>query len=218
MKTNVILAIALTMLWAGAARGQLLVAWDVGSGGLTDNWPATATNTGLVNGAVTLSRGAGTGSIANTYIGASGINQTSLAAAITGNDYLGFSLTAAGSDLRITNFCYRVAQNAANGNVNFALLFDTDTDFSSGAVTAKSWTIPDDNTQRNYTFVLDNPITVSAAATVYVRIYAWGNGTSGSIRSANSTDGADGAGNEIAFYGHVPAGGGTIRATTLAVE
>lgn len=106
-----------------AAFGQL-VAWEItgANAALTNPQPAGSLASHVAGGSLTIGSGV---SASNTtdFFSANGFNTTSLVAAISGGDYLSFTITpAAGYALNISSVSFNSGVSSAVTNFNAALL------------------------------------------------------------------------------------------------
>jgi len=172
------------------AFGQL-VAWEItgANAALTNPQPAGSLAAHVAGGSLTLGSGV---SASNTtdFFSANGFNTTSLAAAISGGDYLSFTITpAAGYALNISSVSFNSGVSSAVTNFNVALLSSA-TDFSSAGVL------------HSYSFATTTPptqsITLSGTAALQnvtgaleFRLYGWRDSAGTSTFRLRTLSGSD---------------------------
>ncbi len=108
---------------AGTLHGQI-VAWDVinQNSSATNPLSASILDGRLTSASLTLGSGVGASAAGSTF-GGSGFDQTSLAAALSGGDYLSFSLTpASGSSFSVSSMSLLFGVSTAVTNFNVALV------------------------------------------------------------------------------------------------
>lgn len=111
-----------------------IVAWNVNgiNSSTTNPFSATTLATGLSSATLTIGSGV-TASSASSTFGGSDFNTTSLASAITGNDYLSFSITpSAGYSFSASSLSLTFGVATAVTNFNVALMSSA-TGFTSGS-------------------------------------------------------------------------------------
>lgn len=112
------------LLVSGTAAFGQLVAWEItgANAAVTNPQPAGSLAAQVAGGSLTLGSGV---SASNTtdFFSANGFNTTSLAAAISGGDYLSFTITpAAGYALNISSVSFNSGVSSAVTNFNASLL------------------------------------------------------------------------------------------------
>lgn len=106
-----------------AAQGQIAV-WEIAGANatVTNPQPATSVATFIASSSLALGSGTTAASAADTF-GGSGFNTTSLAAAISGADYISFTLTpTAGYSLSISSISLTTGVSSAVANFHGELL------------------------------------------------------------------------------------------------
>lgn len=172
------------------ALGQLAT-WEITGANAASNNPMPATLLGANINSASLTLGSGVSASSTTdFFSGSGFNNISLAAAITGGDYLSFSITpAAGHTLSFSSITFNSGVSSAVTNFNAALLSSM-TGFNTSSVL------------HSYSFATTTPptqsITLSGISAlqnlggaVEFRIYGWRD-TSGTstfrLRSLSGND------------------------------
>jgi hypothetical protein len=158
--------------FGSAAFGQL-VAWEItgANASVTNPQPAGLLAAHVTGGSLTIGSGV-SASNTNDFFSANGFNTTSLAAAISGGDYLSFTITpAAGYALNISSVSFNTGVSTAVTNFNAALLSSVTGFNSAGAL-------------HSYSFATTTPpaqsITLSGTAALQsvtgaleFRLYGW---------------------------------------------
>ncbi len=180
----------LLLAFETAAYGQL-VAWEItgANASVINPQPAGSLAAHVAGGSLTLGSGV---SASNTsdFFSANGFNTTSLAAAISGGDYLSFTITpAAGYALNISSVSFNSGVSSAVTNFNAALLSST-TGFNPAGVL------------HSYSFATTTPptqsITLSGTAALQnvtgaleFRLYGWRDSAGTSTFRLRSLSGND---------------------------
>lgn len=130
---HIFLAVVVSLLTLSASAQVTLVSWDVNA----QNAVSSATLAGslaanISDGSLSLGTGVSASSATGTF-GASGFNQTTLASAITANDYISFTITpAAGYAISISSISYLVGKSS--GSTSFSAVLTSDkTGFNAAA-------------------------------------------------------------------------------------
>lgn len=155
-----------------AALGQL-VAWEItgANAAITNPQPAGSLATHVAGGSLTFGSGV-TASNTTDFFSASGFNTTSLAAAITGGDFLSFTITpAAGYALNISSVSFNSGVSTAVTNFNAALLSSATGFSSAGALHSYSFAT---TTPPNQSITLSGTAALQGLTGVLeFRLYGW---------------------------------------------
>ncbi|MCK6611888.1 MAG: T9SS type A sorting domain-containing protein [Bacteroidia bacterium] len=191
LKSKSILTLFICLvLGIGGVRGQIVAFDFAGIAGNESTVNATTTNSNL--GTCTISRGAGlTASINADRFNASGWATTSIANAISGNDYMEFTITPnSGFQFSVSSIVFQI-QRSGTGLTAIALRNSVD-NYASNLDAQKS--VTDNTSTQTFTFTFTQ---TNSSTPVTYRLY-------GFAESATGTGGpGDGTGNDITINGTV---------------
>ena len=187
--TAIVAAVAIA---AGPARGDVLLSWDFNgnSGSETTVTAGTiASNLGVGSGVISRGAGLTAGGNANRY-NASGWAVTNIANAISGNDYMEFSLNFNNThSFSIDDIAFNW-QRSNSGPRELALRSSLDSYGSN----IQSFTIVDNDSVQSFTATLGGATYSGLEQNVTLRFYGWAEGTTG-------TGGFEGSGADLVVNG-----------------
>lgn len=161
------------MMAVGTTTFGQLAAWEItgANAGITNPQPASSLAAQVASGSLTLGSGVSASSTTD-FFSANGFNTTSLAAAISGGDYLSFTITpAAGYALNISSVSFNSGVSSAVTNFNASLLSSATGFNSASALHSYSFattTPPTQSITLSGTAALQN-----VAGALEFRLYGW---------------------------------------------